>query len=93
MIMEKSQKHPSYLEYIGVFVALAVLTGLEIAASQMLPAVSPFRVPLLLGIAVGKAALVILFYMHLKYDSRVFGVIFLIPVFHAVGFIAALIFS
>jgi caa(3)-type oxidase subunit IV len=90
--METTHKHPSYKEYIGVFIALAVLTGIEIAASGMLP-VSLLRTAFLMALAVGKAALVVLFYMHLKYDSRVFGVIFLIPVFHAVGFLAALIFS
>jgi|DewCreStandDraft_1066081.scaffolds.fasta_scaffold12736_3 cytochrome c oxidase subunit 4 len=90
--METSHTPPKTLHYIGIFVALAVLTGIEIAASTAI-AGSALRVVLLLGLAVSKATLVALYYMHLRYDSRMFAVIFLIPVVFFIGFVLALAFS
>lgn len=90
--METSHTHPKYLQYLGIFLALAVLTGIEIAVSTVI-AGSPLRLVLLLALAVSKAALVALYYMHLRYDSRMFAVIFLIPVVFFIGFVLALAFS
>jgi cytochrome c oxidase subunit 4 len=63
--------------YIAVFLALLALTVLTWAAAQKdlgHPEVLSVRVPLnvvvALAIAVTKAALVVLFFMHVKYSSR-----------------------
>jgi cytochrome c oxidase subunit 4 len=54
--------------YIGVFLALMVLTALTVAAAFVdLGLLNTF---VALGIAVTKATLVILFFMHVKYSSR-----------------------
>ncbi|MER3459083.1 MAG: hypothetical protein C4309_11075 [Chloroflexota bacterium] len=90
--METSHTHSKTLHYVGIFVALAVLTGIEIAVSTAI-AGSALRVVLLLALAVSKATLVALYYMHLRYDSRMFAVIFLIPVVFFIGFVLALAFS
>jgi cytochrome c oxidase subunit 4 len=58
--------------YIGVFGALAILTALEVVVTYLpLP-----RIPVLVPLALIKAGLVALFYMHLKYDRRVFAAVF-----------------
>jgi caa(3)-type oxidase subunit IV len=59
-----------------VFLVLAVLTAFEVSVTYIpgLP-----RVPFLLGTAFIKVMLVALYFMHLKSDSRWFGLIFLIP--------------
>lgn len=54
--------------YLGVFLALMVLTLVTVAASRL--DLGPLNTPVALGIAVGKALLVILFFMHVKYSSR-----------------------
>jgi cytochrome c oxidase subunit 4 len=59
--------HPAYTR---VFLILAFFTILEIGASY-LP--SHIRLPILIILAVTKAVLVILFFMHLKYDRPVFS--------------------
>jgi caa(3)-type oxidase subunit IV len=60
--------------YLAVLIVLVAFTALEVAASYLpVPAV---RVPILLVLAATKAALVILFFMHLKVDSRRFAVWF-----------------
>ena len=41
--------------------------------------------------AVMKAALVALFYMHLKFDSRVYALLFGLPVLFAVALISVLV--
>lgn len=65
-----SQKHPNYL---GIFWLLAGLTGLEIGVTYFpIP-----QAPILLTLAGLKAVLVAMFYMHLKFDSKVFRYIFL----------------
>jgi cytochrome c oxidase subunit 4 len=71
--MEESEsvqrKRPNYL---AVFIALAVLTGLEILVTQLpVP-----RLLFLLPLTLAKAALVALFYMHLRFDRRIFSTVF-----------------
>jgi len=66
-------RHPPYLL---VFLSLAVLTAIEVAVTYVpqLP-----KVPILLTLSLVKALLVILYFMHLKFDSRWFAFIFFIP--------------
>lgn len=68
-----AHKRPNYLL---VFISLAILTGLEVAITfqNVLP-IAPF----LLAMSFVKAMLVILYFMHLKSDSRWFGAIFFLP--------------
>jgi len=57
--------------YIAVFIALMVLTILTVAASRL--DLGALNTPVALGIAVTKALLVILFFMHVKYGPRIIG--------------------
>ena len=61
--------HPSPKEYIRIGVILAVLTALEVAASYAGVSGS-ILIPTLLILAVIKFALVVLWFMHLKFDDR-----------------------
>jgi caa(3)-type oxidase subunit IV len=72
--------------YFAVFLLLAILTVAELVTTY-LPQFA--KVPILLGLMAGKAWLVVQFYMHLRYDSRILTWSFLIPVI--VGVIAALV--
>jgi cytochrome c oxidase subunit 4 len=65
--------------YVGVFVALLVLTALTVAAAQV--DLGPFNTPVALAIAVGKALLVILFFMHVKYGPRLNALVIATAVF------------
>ena len=61
--------HPSPKEYVRIGLILFALTALEIAASytKVSPAV---LIPTLFVLAVVKFALVVLWFMHLKFDDR-----------------------
>lgn len=61
---ESKHTHPNY---IGVFIALSVLTGLELLVA-FLPWSQMTRIVILLVLAVWKAAMVGLYYMHLRYE-------------------------
>lgn len=54
--------------YISIFLTLMVLTGVTVAAAFV--NLGLFNATVALGIATFKAALVILFFMHVKYSSR-----------------------
>ena len=74
-----TKAHPTTRTYINVFVWLTVLTALEVAiAAVALPEV--VQLVALVLIAVLKAALVVLFYMHLRYDSAWYWVLLIVPV-------------
>ena len=62
-------RHPSPKEYIRIGVVLAVLTALEVAASYAGVSGS-ILIPTLLILAVIKFALVVLWFMHLRFDDR-----------------------
>ncbi len=67
--------------YTAVFMALGVLTVLEVMLAELLGGIEPLKIAVLLGIALAKAGLVVVFYMHLNTDSRVFAITLALPVF------------
>ena len=68
--------HWSDLDYIKLAIALAVITAIEVAISYMVDDLGPFFIPLLLGLMLIKFFSVVLFFMHLKFDNRMFSVMF-----------------
>jgi caa(3)-type oxidase subunit IV len=61
--------HPTPKEYVRIGVILGVLTGLEIAASYSGVSGS-IMIPTLFVLALIKFSLVVLWFMHLKFDDR-----------------------
>lgn len=85
--------HPTPWLYIKVGLILTVITAVEVAA-YFIPAweESWIYVPSILGMSIAKFVIVVLFYMHLKYDHRLFRVLFTGPLIVAVLTIIALLF-
>jgi cytochrome c oxidase subunit IV len=76
--------HVKWTKYVGVAVVLAVITAVEIFAAVYMrnnPAAAGFITPLLIGFTLAKAALVMLFYMHLKYDTKWYSLVLVFPLF------------
>ena len=91
--------HPTPALYVKIGVVLFLLTFFEVAAYEVghRPAailhavVSPIVVPILLVLSAAKFALVAMFYMHLKQDSKVFTNLFVWPIVIAAAVIVGLI--
>ncbi len=82
-------EHPGYLTYWVVAGVLTVITAVEVAIFYI-PALAGVIVPLLLTLSAGKFILVVMFYMHLKMDSRIFSGVFIAPLFLAMFLVVAL---
>jgi len=67
--------HASTATYLKVAAILTVVTGLEYSA-LFIRRLTPILVPLLLTMSAAKFALVVLFFMHLRYDSRALWIVF-----------------
>lgn len=75
--------HPTPRKYVIVFAWLAVLTVIEVAvAAVSMP--EAIKIGILVTIAVIKALLVVLYFMHLRYDSLWYWVILIVPMFFVV---------
>jgi len=61
--------HPSPKEYVRIGLILFVLTALEVAASYT-GVTGSILIPTLFVLALIKFALVVLWFMHLKFDDR-----------------------
>lgn len=67
---------------------LAVLTAMEVAAFYM--ELGAIEAPFLLALSAAKFVLVVMFFMHLKFDSRVFTGVFLAGLVLAMFVVSAL---
>lgn len=77
--MEKA--HASNLgKYVGVFAGLGILTAIEVVLAFVVRLEANLLIPILLLLAVAKAALVAMFFMHLKDDTKWFSLIFIYPI-------------
>ena len=61
--------HPSPREYVRIGIILVVLTAVEVALSYS-DLRSAVKIPALLGLAFLKFVLVVMWFMHLKFDDR-----------------------
>lgn len=96
-VAEEARLKKANPNYIGVFVVLGILTAIEIGITVLFHAengaATVGRVPILLFLTVAKALLVILYYMHLKFDSRIYSFFFGAGVLaFAIPFVLALTF-
>lgn len=66
---------PSAAEYVNIGLVLAAITGLEVGVYYV-TALGNILVPVLIALAASKFILVVLFFMHLKFDNRLFSTMF-----------------
>jgi caa(3)-type oxidase subunit IV len=81
--------HASNRFYLIIAAVLAVLTALEVMVFYV-PALDAVLVPILMVMMIAKFALVVMFFMHLKYDSAVLTGLFVGPLVIAVAIIVAM---
>jgi len=83
-------KHPNYL---AVFIALAMITAV-ITITELYIDYIPIPKEIIQAgfvlMSLAKASLVAMYYMHLKSDSFIYTVLFLIPVMFALFLVAVL---
>jgi cytochrome c oxidase subunit IV len=92
--------HPTPGTYAKIGLVLFVLTALEVglyeftfgeSAGTVGQQIRPFFIPLLLLLSAVKFALVAMYYMHLKNDSKLFSGVFVFPLIIAAIVILALV--
>ena len=67
--------HPGPAEYVKIGLLLAVVTAVEVAV-YYIDALADVLVPILVVLSALKFALVVLWFMHLKFDNRMFSTFF-----------------
>jgi cytochrome c oxidase subunit IV len=73
---EELEHHPGPRQYVMVAAVLAVVTALEVWIYYV-EALRDLLVPLLLAFSAVKFALVVLWFMHLRFDSAIFKRLFI----------------
>ncbi|MCL4504656.1 MAG: cytochrome C oxidase subunit IV family protein [Chloroflexi bacterium] len=74
-----------------VYAILAIFTLLEVTITVTGGLPRQTLIPLLLAISFVKASLVALYYMHLRYEKAIYGIVFIIPAAFAVFLITVLL--
>ncbi len=82
--------HASVGFYWMIGIVLAIITAVEVAVFYI-PALESVLVPVLLVLSAAKFVMVVMFFMHLKFDSNIFTGVFLAGLVLATFMIAALI--
>ena len=77
--------HPTESQYVMIGVILAIITAAEVGLYYVTGMPNEALVPILLGLSAGKFLLVVMWFMHLRFDNRLFSTLF------TMGFITAVI--
>jgi cytochrome c oxidase subunit IV len=88
--LHSEHTHPGPKTYIMIALILGILTAAEVAVFYI-PALAPALVPILLVLTAGKFILVVMFYMHLKFDHRLFTSVFVAPLILTMAVIIAVL--
>jgi cytochrome c oxidase subunit IV len=81
--------HPTAKKYVGIAIILTIITVIEVAIFYV-PAMKAFLPPILLVLSALKFAIVAMFYMHLKFDHKLYSWVFVVPMCFAAAIILAL---
>jgi cytochrome c oxidase subunit 4 len=76
----------SWKVYAGIFAALCVLTAVTVLVTGY--DFGPFNLIVALGVAITKATLVVLYFMHARYSPRLTGVV----IAASIAFLVILVF-
>ncbi len=71
---------PNVKEYLVIFVVLALLTALEVGVAQIPGISKKLMVVALIGLALAKAGIVAMYYMHLKHETKALKMTVAIPI-------------
>ena len=85
----KEHAHPGAAEYLRIAAILGVITAIEVAVFYI-PAMAQWLVPTLLVLSAIKFVLVVMFYMHLKFDHPTFSWLFVLGLTIAAAIIMSL---
>ena len=85
-------EHPTWKQYKWVALILTLITVVEVWVYYTPFKDSPLFVPTLLIMSAVKFAIVVLFYMHLRYDHKLFKALFTGPLIIAICTLTALMF-
>jgi cytochrome c oxidase subunit 4 len=86
-------EHWTDFKYVQLFVFLVVVTAVEVALSYMVDDLGAVFLPLLLVLMAIKFFAVVLFFMHLKFDNRLFGLMFYMGLGLAIGVYLVALFT
>ena len=90
--MGEVHEHPTWREYKWVALILTLITIVEVWVYYTPFSKSPLFAPVLLIMSAVKFAIVVLFYMHLKYDHKLFKALFTGPLMIAGATLISLLF-
>ena len=82
---DEGHEHPSDKTYVKIAIILAILTAAEIATYPTEDVLGPTLVPILMVLMVIKFWYVAAFFMHLKFDTRMFSWVFIAGIVFAVS--------
>jgi len=82
--------HPTPLTYFKVAMILVVITAIEVGVFYI-EDLGRGIIPILVALSGAKFALVAMFYMHLRYDARLFSVFFVAGLLLAFSVVFALL--
>ena len=78
---EHTSHHPSFSQYVLIAIILFAITMVEFLLiwdkAGIVDSLGPSKIPVLVLLSAIKFAIVIMFYMHLKFDNRLLGSIFI----------------
>ena len=83
------EEHPTPKKYVEIGGILAIITAIEVAVFYV-DSLRPILVPVFLILSAVKFVLVVMFYMHLKFDSRLFTGAFVFGLLIATSIVIAL---
>jgi cytochrome c oxidase subunit 4 len=90
--MGEVHEHPTWKEYKWVALILTLITVVEVWIYYTPFSKTPLFVPVLLIMSVAKFTIVVMFYMHLKYDHKLFRALFTGPLTIAMATLISLLF-
>ncbi len=80
---DEHEKHFSDGQYVIVALVLAVLTAIEVSTYYV--DFGPLMMPVLIVLMIIKFFTVVAYFMHLKFDNKLFSMLFYTGLFLAVG--------
>ena len=86
----KERAHPTPAKYVAIALILAAITLIEVAIVYM-DFLADIVGPVLVILSAAKFALVVMFFMHLRFDNRLFSTIFVTGLFLATGVLITLL--